>query len=47
METFAVPNITCKALVVPLVKELTKEANSIQSFMVLSGMEKIKLSAMP
>ena len=38
---------SCKASVVPVVKELIKEANSIQSFMVLSVMEKIKFSAMP
>lgn len=45
METSAVPNIMCKASAVPLVKELIKR--QILFFMVLSGMEKIKLSAMP
>ena len=46
VKTFAVPKIMYRASVIPLSKELIKEANSIINFMVSSGMEKIKLNAM-
>ena len=43
VKTFAVPKIMYRASVIPLSKELIKEANSIS--MDSSGMEKIKLNA--
>ena len=46
METFAVPKILNRASVIPLSKELIKEANSIIYGFILNGKDKVKRHAL-
>jgi len=46
VETFAFPNIMCKASVVSLVKELIKEANSIFFGFIWNGKDQVKRHAL-